>query len=99
MLSNPREAALQGLEKMRRVMELGVLQAVLPPQQRPDVAALRTMGFSGADEQVIADAAKTDLGLLSACSSASAMWAANAATVSTSADTADGQQAISPRRI
>ena len=38
-IANPREAALQGLAKMRVLCELGVGQAVLPPQLRPDLRA------------------------------------------------------------
>lgn len=34
-VSNPREAALQGLEKMKFVAGLGVGQAVLPPSPGP----------------------------------------------------------------
>eukprot|EP01035_Chromulina_nebulosa_P016216 gene16216-21493_t len=34
-VSHPREAALQGLEKMRLLADLGVPQAVLPPHVRP----------------------------------------------------------------
>ena len=45
--SNPREAALQGLEKMRAVAALGVGQAVLPPQPRPSLRTLRRLGFIG----------------------------------------------------
>ena len=87
--SNPREAALQGIRKMRLLSSLGVLQGVLPPQERPDVRALRRLGFSGSDARVVEDAARREPRLLAACSSASAMWAANAATVAPSADTAD----------
>ena len=46
-VSNPREAALQGLEKMRFVSGLGVGQAVLPPQPRPSLRTLRALGFGG----------------------------------------------------
>ena len=60
-------------------------------RQRPDTAALRSLGFSGSDEEVIRRAAKEAMPLLAACSSASSMWTANAATVSPSADTADGR--------
>jgi succinylarginine dihydrolase len=87
--SNPRAAALQGLEKMRVVHELGAGQAVLPPQPRPSVRTLRQLGFTGTDEEVIARAARDSEHLLRLCSSASAMWAANAATVAPSDDTAD----------
>src|SRR5437588_6467933 len=56
-VSNPREAALQGLEKMKLVSGLGVGQALLPPQPRPSLRTLRRLGFSGPDEEVIARAA------------------------------------------
>ena len=89
--SNPREAALQGLAKMKALMDLGFTQGVLAPQERPDVAGLRRLGFSGTDAQVIERAAKQSMPLLVASCSASSMWVANAATVSPSADTADGR--------
>jgi succinylarginine dihydrolase len=90
-VSRPREAALQGLAKMKQAAELGVLQAVLPPQPRPDLATLRRLGFAGTDAEVIASVAKAEPALLAGCYSASSMWAANAATVSPSADCADGR--------
>ncbi|MBD8473304.1 N-succinylarginine dihydrolase [Pseudomonas sp. CFBP 8770] len=89
--SNPREAARQGLAKMKALMELGFTQGVLAPQERPDVAALRRLGFAGSDAEVIAQAARDAMPLLVASCSASSMWVANAATVSPSADTADGR--------
>lgn len=89
--SNPREAARQGLAKMKALMEMGFAQGVLAPQERPDVLGLRALGFSGSDHQVIAKAAREALPLLVASTSASSMWVANAATVSPSADTADGR--------
>ncbi|MNZ52183.1 N-succinylarginine dihydrolase [compost metagenome] len=64
---------------------------MLAPQERPDVAALRRLGFSGSDAEVIQRAAKEAMPLLVASCSASSMWVANAATVSPSADTADGR--------
>jgi succinylarginine dihydrolase len=51
---------------------------------------LRQLGFSGSDEQVLEKAARQAPDLLSAVSSASSMWVANAATVSPSADSLDG---------
>jgi succinylarginine dihydrolase len=90
-VSNPRAAALQGLEKMKFLAGLGVKQAVLPPQDRPDVAALRALGFGGSDADVLARAGREDPVLLASVCSSSSMWAANAATVSPSADTADGR--------
>lgn len=89
--SSPKEAALQGLAKMKALMDMGFKQGVLAPQERPNVAALRSLGFAGTDAQVIEKAAKEAMPLLAACSSASSMWTANACTVSPSADTADGR--------
>jgi succinylarginine dihydrolase len=90
-VSNPRAAALQGLDKMRFVHGLGVGQALLPPQPRPSLAMLRRLGFRGTDEFVIATAAREHNHLFRMCSSASAMWTANAATMAPSDDTADGR--------
>ena len=97
--SNPRAAALQGLAKMKALADLGFVQGVLPPHERPDVSALRALGFSGDDAAVIGRAGKEAPNLLSACSSAAAMWVANAATVSPSADTGDGRVHFTPANL
>ncbi|MBU6485217.1 MAG: N-succinylarginine dihydrolase [Betaproteobacteria bacterium] len=98
-IANPREAALQGLAKMRALAARGIAQGVLPPQERPDVAALRALGFHGRDADVVARAGRQAPELLAACSSAAAMWAANAATVSPSADCADGRVHFTPANL
>ncbi|WP_261640699.1 N-succinylarginine dihydrolase [Erwinia mallotivora] len=90
-VSNPRLAAQQGLLKMKALADAGFLQGVIPPHERPNVAALRQLGFGGTDAQVVEKAFRQAPQLLSAASSASAMWVANAATVSPSADSADGR--------
>jgi len=90
-ISNPKEAALQGLAKMKFLRDLDLKQAVLPPQERPDVAALRRVGFTGTDAQVLWKAREEDPVLLASCCSASGMWTANAATVSPSCDTSDAR--------
>jgi succinylarginine dihydrolase len=97
--SNPKQAALQGLEKMKFLYELGVRQAVLPPQERPHIPTLRAMGFTGTESDVLKRAHKTDPMLLAAVSSASSMWTANAATVSPGADTADGRVHLTPANL
>ncbi|AVO54938.1 N-succinylarginine dihydrolase [Ectopseudomonas mendocina] len=89
--SNPKEAAKQGLAKMKALISMGFKQGVLAPQERPDVAALRRLGFTGNDAEVIERAAREAMPLLVASCSASSMWTANACTVSPSADTADGR--------
>lgn len=99
LASNPRAAALQGLAKMKALGDRGFAQAVLPPHERPDMRALRTLGFAGGDVQVLSRAAREAPQLLAACSSAAAMWAANAATVSPSADAADGRVHFTPANL
>ncbi|MBI1339563.1 N-succinylarginine dihydrolase [bacterium] len=96
--SNPRAAALQGVAKMRTLMSLGVAQAVLPPHERPFLPALRRMGFTGDDAAVLAAASRAP-GLLANVSSASAMWTANAGTISPSADTTDGRVHVTPANL
>lgn len=81
-VSQPRAAALQGIDKMRANLALGLAQGILLPHSRPDRAWLRELGttIEAADAVLAANAM-----------SASAMWAANAATVSPAPDTADGK--------
>lgn len=87
--SNPRQAALQALSLARLLKSLGVEAAILPPQLRPHLPTLRAR-FSGDAETLIGQAAKEDPALLEKLSSSSAMWTANAATVTPSPDSADG---------
>src|SRR5438105_4855057 len=100
--ANPRQAALQGLGKMRFVASLGVGQAVLPPHERPSLRTLRRLGFRGSDEEVIAAAARDPElkdQLLRISSSAAAMWTANAATSVPSADATDGRLHLIPANL
>ncbi|WED44495.1 N-succinylarginine dihydrolase [Legionella cardiaca] len=90
-LSNPQAAALQGLAKMRLLHEAGIKQALLPPHQRPNLHLLYQLGFKGSPAQQIQSVYRHAPELLSACYSASSMWAANAATVSASVDTIDNR--------
>ena len=90
-ISQPKKAALQGLEKMNYLRGLGLAQGVLLPQQRPHLPTLRSLGFSGSDAEIINRASNQAPELLAQCYSASSMWTANACTVAPSADTADGR--------
>ncbi|WP_136248359.1 N-succinylarginine dihydrolase [Halomonas borealis] len=99
LVANPREAALQGLEKMKSLMDAGYAQGVLPPQQRPDLGALRALGFTGDDARVLSRAAAEAPQLLRAVCSASTMWTANAATVTPSVDAADGRVHFTPANL
>ncbi|RXZ38751.1 N-succinylarginine dihydrolase [Oxalobacteraceae bacterium CAVE-383] len=89
--ANPKLAALEGLTKMQALAARGFAQAVLPPQMRPDLGLLRSLGFDGGDAQILHKAARAAPQLLAAAWSASSMWTANAATVSPAADCADGR--------
>ncbi len=96
-VSNPRRAARQGLAKMRRLHRLGVPQGVMVPHQRPDPLVLARLGFApGAS---IAEVAGHDARLVPIVSSASSMWAANAATVTPSVDAADGRVHLTPANL
>lgn len=98
-VSNPKQAALQGLEKMRLLTSLGIKQGILPPQERPFLPLLRALGFYGSDPDLLRQVWKTDPSLLIACSSSAYMWAANAATVSPSADSIDGRVHFTPANL
>lgn len=97
--SNPRAAVLQGLDKMKRLADLGLPQYVLPPHERPDIPFLRNLGFTGSDAAVLETAWKDAPGFAAAACSASPMWAANAATVTPSADAADGRVHFTPANL
>ncbi len=88
-VSNPRAAALEGLAKMETVAALGAPAAVLPPPMRPRLDILATLGFGSRPAQSLAAAPDA---LLSSVYSASAMWRANAATITPSADAQIGAQ-------
>lgn len=99
LVARPKEAAKQGLQKMKALHDLGLKQGVIAPMERPDVATLRRLGFTGTDAQVIIKAAKQAPKILAACSSASSMWTANACTMAPSSDTADEKVHFTPANL
>ncbi|MBL3555591.1 MULTISPECIES: N-succinylarginine dihydrolase [Marinobacter] len=98
-VSNPREAALQGLAKMKRLADRGYVQGVLPPHERPHIPTLRALGFRGSDSDILRAVVEQSPSILAAVSSASTMWTANAATVSPSADTSDHRVHFTPANL
>lgn len=81
-VSHPRAAALQGLEKMRTNLALGLVQGIFIPHPRPNRSWL---------SRLATDIGHADADLAANAMSSSFMWAANAATVSPAPDTADGR--------
>lgn len=95
-VSNPKQAALQGLAKAKALADAGRVnglygQGILPPQERPFLPVLRELGFGGSDAEIIVQSAKHHPQIFAKCCSAASMWTANAATVSPSLDTEDGK--------
>jgi succinylarginine dihydrolase len=88
--SQPRAAALQGIEKMRANLRLGLAQGFFMPLDRPNMAWLAGLAT---------DMASAEAHIRAAAFSASAMWAANAATVSPAPDTADGRCHLSAANL
>ena len=86
-VSYPRAAALQGLEKMRRNMALGLAQGFFLPQRRPDTGFLASLGKP------------KDPALIATAWSASSMWTANAATVSPMPDTSNRLCHLTPANL
>ncbi len=98
-VSNPRDAALEGLAKMELVAGLGVPQFYLPPPERPNWRWLESLGFSGDHRDVLRRCFDEAPSLLSAAYSSAFMWTANAATVAPSCDTLDGRLHIVPANL
>ncbi len=98
-VASPKLAALQGLAKMKALADLGFVQGVLAPQERPSVATLRALGFTGSDAEVVTRASKEAPAVFFSTLSASSMWSANAATVSPGANTDDGRVHFTPANL
>ncbi len=98
-VSHPRQAALEGLKKMKFLMNRGFKQGLFPPHERPDLSFLKTLGFQGSKTQILQSAYKFSASLLPVCWSASAMWTANSATFSPSPDTEDEKAHFTPANL
>lgn len=80
--SYPREAALQGIAKMRHNIGIGLAQGFFMPLGRPNTGWLEALGTQTSDAEPH---------IRAAAFSASSMWAANAATISPAPDSTDGK--------
>ena len=97
--SNPKNAALQGIKKAETLIASGLKQGFFLPHERPFIPGLKKLGFNGTDEEIFSSAFNHSKVLLSNFSSASSMWAANAATISPSSDTQDNKVHLTPANL
>ncbi|MEC7840419.1 MAG: N-succinylarginine dihydrolase [Chlamydiota bacterium] len=97
--SNPKEAALQCLNKMKYLTEFGLVQGILPPHERPNLEMLRQIGFKGKPVDIIAKAYKEVPEIFFSSCSSSNMWTANAAVITPSTDTSDKHVHITPANL
>jgi succinylarginine dihydrolase len=88
--SQPRSAALQGVEKMRANLRLGLAQGFFMPLDRPNTGWLASMAT---------DMQNAESHICAAAFSASSMWAANAATVSPAPDCRSGVCHFTPANL
>ena len=99
-VASPRAGVLEGLAKAKMLADAGLAQGFLPPHDRPYIFGLRQLGFDGPNDGAVWEAAyRADPALALNMMSASSMWAANAATVSPSADTGDGRLHFTPANL
>lgn len=98
-VSDPQQAALQGLSKAWFVRSLNIKQSILPPHYRPMIPVLKQLGFRGDTAHMLETAHRQAPHLLAGIFSSSFMWVANAGTITPSADAADGRLHITPANL
>lgn len=97
--SHPKDAARQGLLKMKNLLLLGLKQGLFPPQERPYLPLLRRLGYSGKEAEMLQQAYRDNPQIVMASNSAASMWIANAATVCPSVDAKDGKLHFTPANL
>ena len=98
-VSNPRQAALEGLAKAKLVSDLGIPQFLWLPPRRPKLELLKALGFNGSPQEQILSAYELAPRVLSAAFSSAFMWAANSATVTPAVDASDGCYHFTPANL
>ena len=64
-ISSPKDAALQGLKKMKLLMEESIPQGIFLPHERPHLKGFSKLGFTGNIEKVLNDAYAVNPNLVS----------------------------------
>lgn len=85
IISSPKKAALQCLERINYLYSKGFPQIIVPPQKRPNLSFLEEY--------------RAHPQALSIAASSSSMWQANAATISSSKDSSDHKVHFSPANL
>lgn len=99
LLSNPRLAALQSLEKIKFLADKGFKQAILPPHPRPNYDFLELQGYQGSKLEKIRNAAAQDPEIIQVVMSSSFMWTANAATYTPGLDNEAGENCLTTANL
>lgn len=97
--SNPKQAALEGLDKMYFLHQLGIPQIVLPPLVRPNFDLIKDLGIKGSLRNKLKNIWNQSPHLAEACFSSSGMWTANAGIISNSKDTEDSKIHFTPANL
>ncbi|RAP32088.1 succinylarginine dihydrolase, partial [Candidatus Marinamargulisbacteria bacterium SCGC AG-439-L15] len=98
-ISNPKKAAIDCLEKMKQLLDLGVPQILMPPQECPKVAPITALGYQGSQKKLSENIITAHPHLLTELYSSSNMWTANSASISPSLDTQDHRVHITPANL
>jgi succinylarginine dihydrolase len=98
-VSNPRQAALEGLAKAKLISEMGIPQYIWLPPTRPNRQLLNALGFQGTLSEQIRESYETSPEVLSAAFSNAFMWAANSATVTPAVDAHDNRYHFTPANL
>ena len=98
-VSSPKKAALDSLNKIKYLHELGIPQIILPPHERPDIGFLRKMGFIGTPKHILETAFLEAPELLSIACSSAAMWTIDTVPVTPASDTRDGRVHMTPANL
>lgn len=99
LVSRPKAAALQSLEKIKFLAQLGIREAIIPPQIRPELEAIKALGHKGPRNEVLKKIYEQDPKLFKSIFSSAFMWTANAGTVSPSSDTSDNKLHITTANL
>jgi succinylarginine dihydrolase len=97
--TNPRQAALEALERIKMLHDRGVVQIIMPPHDRPSLFLLKRLGFSGTNQEIIQKAFKQDPIVYAGACSASSMWINSAIMATPSLDTTDGRVHFTPANL